>query len=286
MSVKIKKYTYHIFAFLVFILLLSFYFIIKSNDFDSSINVDGNINLFGKSIDLKSTSLFFSAVIIGLVDGFNPCAMWVLIYLITLISTLKDKKKMFFITGTFVLTEAIMYFMILAGWFELYRWFIPISGIIMPIVGGIALWFGISTIYSYIKDKGKVECKVNNFESRKRIIFKVKDIVNSPLNFFTIIATIILAIGVNSVEFICSAGLPAVFTQMLAIADVSVFSKYMYILVYNFFFMLDDFIIFAFALSAFNSPKLEQYSSISKIVGGVIMFIIGVMLLFFPQVLM
>ena len=43
--------------------------------------------------------LFGAAAVIGLLDGFNPCAMWVLIYLISLASTIGDKRKMYIIVG-------------------------------------------------------------------------------------------------------------------------------------------------------------------------------------------
>ena len=101
----------------------------------------------------------------------------------------------------------------------------------------------------------------------------------------SLFAVILLAIVINSIEFVCSAGLPAIFTQMLAIADISLGMKYFYILVYDIFFMIDDFIIFALAIWAINSDWTTKYSGYSKLIGGIIMFLIGIMLLFFPNIL-
>ena len=38
--------------------------------------------LLGK-VDVKNTSLVLISIVLGLVDGFNPCAMWVLLFLIS-----------------------------------------------------------------------------------------------------------------------------------------------------------------------------------------------------------
>jgi glutaredoxin len=51
-----------------------------------------NVPLFGQ-IHLKYLSLGLVTVIIGALDGFNPCAMWVLIFLINLLLGMADRKK-------------------------------------------------------------------------------------------------------------------------------------------------------------------------------------------------
>lgn len=285
-NIKISPIKIILFIVILGLVFLSYY-VTSSFNYEENLKLDGTfkIPLIDKEINLKESSLALASIIIGFIDGFNPCAMWVLIYLITLVASLEDKRKMFFIVGTFVTTEAIMYFMILAGWLELFR-FIGFSKWIMYGVGAFALWFGIYAIYDFIRKGGHITCEVGDMQQKKKTMNKIKDIASSPLTIATVFATIILAIGVNSIEFICSAGLPAIFTQMLAIADVSTFAKYMYILLYDLFFMLDDFIIFGLAIFAINSPLLDKYSGLSKILGGVIMTLIGIMLLFFPNFLM
>lgn len=271
----------------VFGLILFSYYLTSTFNYEQNISLDKTITIPFTSfeLDLKESSLFLSAAIIGIVDGFNPCAMWVLIYLITLVASLNDRKKMFLIVGIFLTTGTIMYFAILAGWLHLFN-FLGFSKWILYAVGGFALWFGIYSIYDFIRKGGQITCDIGDIDSRKKTMLKIKTIAKSPITIASIFGTILLAIAVNSIEFVCSAGLPAIFTQMLAVADVSMFSKYMYILVYVFFFMLDDLIIFSLALFAVNSPLLDKYSGLSKLVGGIIMLLIGIMLLFFPNLLM
>jgi hypothetical protein len=285
-DVKINKVHLFIGLLVLTLVILSYYLVGDLDTSKSTLEKDLTITIpfLDITFDFKVMSLLLSSIVIGLLDGFNPCAMWVLIYLISLASTIGDRKKMYLIVGTFVMTEAIMYFLVLAGWLNLFK-FIGISTIILYVVGIFALWTGFYSIYDYYKSKGEVVCKVGDLESKQKTRKKIQDIVNSPLTLASLFAVILLAIVVNSFEFVCSAGLPAVFTQLLAIANISDFMRYFYIFVYDFFFMLDDFIIFALAIWAINSDWTTKYAGFSKIIGGIIMVFIGILLLFFPGVL-
>ena len=281
-----------IISLIFLILLFSLYSYTNSNNIEEQITkasennneVLVNIPFTDITLDLKNTSLFLAALVIGLLDGFNPCAMWVLIYLITLVSGLKNKAKMWFIVGTFLLASGILYFFILAGWLNLFA-IIGYSQWIIFLVGAFAIWTGLYALHDFYKSGGKIECKVGDIKSRKKTMNKIKDIVHSPITIASVIATIALAFAVNSIEFVCSAGLPAMFTQLLAISDISVISQYLYILTYVFAFMFDDLLIFSLALFAINSPLIEKYSGLSKLIGGIIMIAIGIILLFFPGLL-
>jgi uncharacterized membrane protein (DUF106 family) len=236
----------------------------------------------------STTSLFILSLLVGLIDGFNPCAMWVLIYLITLVSQLKDRKKMWVIVGTFLLASGVLYFLILALWLNGWQYLNYITGAswILNAAAVFALGTGAYFVFDFIKSGGKAECKVGDFESRKKTTNKIKDIVNSPLTIPTFLALIVLAFAINLTEFVCSIGLPALFTQVLSLADVTVFMKYFYIGLYTLAFMADDLLIFYFALKAIDSPILDKYSGLSKIVGGVLMLLLGIVLLFFPEFLL
>ena len=276
---------YIILIFVIFILLyLSYTYVGEVETEIISSENKATMNFFGFEIDLKTSSLLFAAIFIGLLDGFNPCAMWVLIYLITLVSNLQDRRKMLLIVGTFLLASGILYFIILAGWLNLFE-FIGYSKWILYLVGTFALWMGIMSIVDFIKSGGKLECEVGDFKSKQKTSNKIKEIVNSPITLGSFVAIILLAFTINSIEFVCSAGLPALFTQILALSEVSVLMKYFYIFIYTLAFMLDDMIIFFLGLKAVDSQIMHKYSGLSKLIGGFIMIIIGIILLFFPQLL-
>ena len=102
-----------------------------------------------------------------------------------------------------------------------------------------------------------------------------------------ILGIIFLAVSVNIIELACSAGLPLMFTEILSLNDLTKFEEIFYILLYMFFFMLDDLIVFIVAvvtssLTGFSS----KYGKISKLIGGIILFLIGILLIFKPAWLM
>jgi len=253
---------------------------IEKTDFDRIVQLP----VFGE-IDVMDYSLPFLAVVLGLVDGFNPCAMWVLVYLISLIMTLNDKKKIWLIVGSFVFASGVLYFLFMTAWLNVFL----LIGYLKPVtlvIGLFALGIGILDVKNYIQTKGNLGCKVVGGEEKKRTMEKIKEIVNSPLTIWIIVGIIGLAFVVNSVEFVCSAALPAIFTQVLALSNLSGLGYYGYILLYVLFFMLDDLIIFSLAAFAVNSVYFgNKYAKYCKLIGGVILIILGVVMVFFPEFL-
>jgi len=229
-------------------------------------------------IVLSDYSLPALAVILGLVDGFNPCAMWVLVYLISLVAILKDRKRIWLIVGSFVLASGVLYFLFMTAWLNLFL-FIGYVKTVTIVIGLVALGGGILQIREVIKTKGVIVCEVTGEESRKKTMTKVQEIVSSPLTWGVLVGIIALAFTVNAVEFVCSAAIPAVFTQVLSLAGLSTFQYYGYILLYVFFFMLDDLIIFGTAAFALTSRLGDRYAKYSRPVGATILIILGVLLL-------
>jgi len=281
-NVKVNWYQVLLVLFIIGLVFLSYNYVGKMDTTESTLTKTQAISIFGWEIDFESTSLFVASIVIGLLDGFNPCAMWVLIYLISLGNAIEDRRKMFAIIGVFVLTEAIMYFILLAGWLKAMTFIGTFTDWFMYAVGAFAVYMGIMSVYSYYKSGGEVHCEVGDAQSKKKTMKKMDEIIHSPLNIATLVAVVVLAVAVNATEFLCSAGLPAIFAQMLAVADVSTFMKYVYISLYDLFFMIDDFIVFGLAIWALNSDWMSKYSAYSKLIGGIVMVGIGIMLLFFP----
>ena len=121
------------------------------------------------------------------------------------------------------------------------------------------------------------------FRSRKRkkIITKVKKIKNARNFLIALIGIIALAISVNMVELACSAGFPAVFGEVLVANDVKGVSRIIYLLLYVFFYMLDDLVVFTIAVSTLSIAGMTtKYNKIIKLIGGIIMVIMGFLLIF------
>jgi len=235
-------------------------------------------------IVLADYSLPALAVILGLVDGFNPCALWVLLYLISLVMTLRDRKRIWLIVGSFVLASGVLYFLFMTAWLKVFL----LIGYIRPVtvvIGLVALGGGILQIRDFIKMKGEIVCEVTSEESREKTMARMQKIVSSPITWGTIVGIIALAFSVNLIEFVCSAVIPAVFTQVLSLASLTTFQYYGYILLYVFFFMLNNLVIFGAAAFALTSNLGVRYAKYARPVGAAILIILGALLLFAPGLL-
>ena len=239
--------------------------------------------IIGKLV-LSEYSLPVLAVILGIVDGFNPCALWVLLYLISLVMTLRDRRRIWLIVGSFVLASGVLYFLFMTAWLNVFL-FIGYIRPVTVIIGLVALGGGILQIRELIKTKGEIVCEVTTEESREKTMAKMQKIVSSPITLGTIVGIIALAFAVNAIEFVCSAAVPAVFTQVLSLAGLSTFQYYGYILLYVFFFMLNNLVIFGAAAFALTSNLGVRYAKYARPIGAAILIILGALLLFAPDLL-
>ncbi|MBQ3435637.1 MAG: hypothetical protein IJH13_01300 [Bacilli bacterium] len=245
-----------------------------------------NFPFIGK-VKARNLSLISATIAIGLVDGFNPCAMWVLIFLISILVTMKDRKKMWWLGGTFLLTSAICYFLILLFWSgitEALNGFNPLY--LKLIIAVVALIGAVINIRAFIisDDSG---CVVVDDKKRKPIIQKIKKYTTEKSFKAGIIGIALLALSVNLIELACSAGLPAMFTGLLGINDIAIPKSLWYIFVYTLAFMLDDVIIFIIAMKTMKVAAISsKYNKYSHLVGGLIMLIIGLLVIFKPEWLM
>jgi len=241
--------------------------------------------IFG-TINTKGLSLPLISVLIGLVDGFNPCAMWVLLFLISMLIGMKDKKRMWILGLTFILTSTLIYLLFMLTWLNLANLLVSITWI-RVILGIIAIIGAIINIKGYIKTRKTNGCTIVNDKKRNKTFAKIKKFTQEK-NFFLAIAGIItLAISVNIVELACSAGLPVMFIEILSINNLSIFEEGLYIFLYIFFFMIDDVIVFFIAMRTMQLTGVStKYGKLSKIVGGILLLLIGILLIFKPEWLM
>ena len=244
-----------------------------------------NIPIINKTIDLTNYSLLTMSIVLGTIDGFNPCAMWVLVLFLTALIAVGNKVKMFRVAGLFILAEAVMYFLILNAW--IYTWdFVGLDKWVTPIVGIVGIAGGIFFIKNYLKKGDTLECEVTDFEQRAKISRKVKDIANKPFTLLTALAVIGLALSVNVIEFACSIGIPQTYTKILQINEVPFWARQFYTFIYIIGYMIDDIIVFWFALMSINKLQLTtKYSKWVNLFGGILMIILGLIMLIKPSLL-
>ena len=237
------------------------------------------VPILGK-INMKTVSLPLLSIVIGFVDGFNPCAMWVLIFLISMLFNMQNRKKMWILGLTFIFFSALVYLFFMMAWLNfattmLSTWFKYIISI-------VALIGSFINIRSYLKERKKdAGCQVTSSKKRKKIMGKIQKIVSAQSFVLALLGIMALAFSINLIELACSAGLPVLFTQILAINHLSGFEYGLYIFLYLLFFIIDDLVIFIIAMVTLKITGISnKYTKYSHLIGGIIMLIIGLLMAF------
>lgn len=239
------------------------------------------------SVDAKSVSLPLISIIIGLVDGFNPCAMWVLLLLISMLLTMKDKKRKWILGIVFLVTSAVVYLFFMVAWLQ-----IAVSAmqqvLLRIVIAIIAMVAAIINLRSYFKEKDNPNgCVVTDDTKRQKIFKKIKKFTTEKSFILAILGVITLAFTVNLVELACSAGLPLLFTSVLAMNDLSGMQYAFYMFIYIFFFLIDDLIVFIIAMKTLEVTGIStKYNKYSHLIGGLIMLLIASLLILKPEWIM
>ncbi len=237
-----------------------------------------NLPLIGR-VNPQHASLIAVAAVIGFVDGFNPCAMWILIFLITMLFNMKDRKKMWLLGITFLFTSAVIYGLLMLSWLGVAA-LVGNIRIIKIIIGSFAIAFGSWNVLRFFKTKD-VGCEVVNTSKRKKIINQVNNIIAAKKLWIAVLGIIFLAISVNIIEVTCSLGLPVMFIEILNLNSLSGFRYGLYILIYLLFFLLDDLLVFFIAMKTLKITAISnKYAKYSHLIGGIIMFLIGILMIF------
>lgn len=240
--------------------------------------------IFG-DVKTASLSLPVLTLVLAFLDGFNPCAMWTLLFLISLLLGMKDRKRMWILGIAFIASSAAVYFLFLSAWLNFFLFLGFVSGIRI-VIGIVAL----GAAFYYLRDfwiNRSGGCNVMGNEKRQNIFHQLREITQKRQLFLALGGIILLAIAVNMVELVCSAGLPAIYTQVLSLSNLSRLQYYLYLLLYVFIFMLDDLFVFFTAMLTLQAVGVQsKYARYSHFIGGILMFIIGLLLLFKPEWLM
>ena len=258
----------------------------ENKNIDKLIETDIHSIPFLGNVNVKTTSLLLIAIVIGFVDGFNPCAMWVLIFLISLLIEMKDKKKMVFLGLTFIITSGLIYALFMVSWLKITNtlmstWFRYLIAIVALVAGYI-------NIRNYYKARQtETGCTVTKKEDRKKIVKRVQKIIHENNFMIAFFGIILLACSVNLIELACSSALPTFFITVLGMNDLNAIQYAFYIFIYILFFLIDDIVVFLVATLTFKMTAISnKYNKYSHLIGGIICLILGILLGFFPNIIM
>ncbi|MBQ2640255.1 MAG: hypothetical protein IJF92_05820 [Bacilli bacterium] len=243
------------------------------------------IPMLGK-VNKTEVSLPLVAIILGLIDGFNPCAMWILLFLINMLFGMKSRKKSLILGIVFLSVSGLVYFLSMLG-INLVLQVATIS-ILKIAIALFILGAGIYNIRKYLKIRDEeAGCVVVDDKKRKKIITRIQKIVSSKSFILSLIGISILAISVNLIELACSLGFPMIFTELLAINNITGIHKIIYLLIYIFCYMFDDMVIFIISMATLEATGItNKYTKVTTLVSAIIMILMGLLMLFKPSWLM
>ncbi len=231
---------------------------------------------------LPELGLPLFTLFLGLLDGFNPCAMWVLLFLLALLANLRDRRKMFLLAGTFVLVSGVVYFAFMAAWLNVFL-LIGYVRIIQILMGGLAVGIGLVNVKEFVAFGQGLSLTIP--ESAKPGLYaRVREILSAEHLSQAMIGILVLATLVNMIEFVCTAGFPALFTQVLSQQGLTTLEYYGYLGLYNLAYIADDAVMVTIAVVTLSHRKLqEREGRWLKLISGLVMLGLGLLLLFAPE---
>lgn len=239
------------------------------------------IDVLGHRLSLDQIGLPLFTLAIGLLDGFNPCSIWVLILMISLLASMNDRIRMLAIAGTFVAVEGVVYFIFMAAWLNLFL-LIGLSRISEIGIALIALAAGMINLKDFRFYGMGVSLTIPD-AAKPGIYARLRKIIQSPNLIGALIGATVLAILVQIVEFMCTSGFPALYTRILTMKQLDDMSYYSYLLLYNLAYMFDDIIVLTIGVVTLSQRRLqEKEGRWLKLISGLAMIGIGVYLLVKP----
>jgi len=240
-----------------------------------------HLPLFGE-VDPASLSLPALTLILAGLDAFNPCAFFVLLFLLSMMTHQKNRVRMLAIGGVFVLVSGLMYFAFMSAWLNIFQLFGHLAWVTL-VAGALALFVGAVNLKDFFLFEKGITLSIP--ESKKPDIFRRARAILSTDSLPTMLAaTVFLAIAANFYELLCTAGFPMVYTRLLTLADLSVAARYGYLVAYNLIYVVPlALIVIVFARSLGARKLTEREGRLLKLMSGVMMLELGGLLLLAPE---
>ncbi len=249
----------------------------------SAADVPVYVPLIGE-LDTARWSLPALTIVLALLDSFNPCAFFVLLFLLSLLVHADSRVRILWVGGTFILTAGLVYFLFMGAWLNLF-FVIGQSAWITSAAGAVAVLIGAINAKDFFWFKKGVSLSIP--ESAKPGIFKrARGLLEARSLGAIMFGTIVLATAANSYELLCTAGFPMIYTRALTLNPLSTSQYYLYLLAYNVIYILPLLLIVALFALTLGARKLsEREGRLLKLVSGLMMLELGLVLLLAPNLL-
>ena len=236
-----------------------------------------DVPLLGR-LTVRDVGLPAFTIALGLLDGFNPCAMWVLAFVLSLLVNLHDRRKMLAIGGTFVVVSGLVYFAFMAAWLNVF-FVLGHSRLVESLLGSVALGIGALNVKDFVA-LGRGPSLSIPAAAKPGIYARARRIVYAERLVPALVGAATLAALVNLVELLCTAGLPALYTHVLARQALPTWQHYAFLGLYDAAYMFDDILLLVIAVVTLERLKLGEVGGRwLKLVSGLVMLGLGALLL-------
>ncbi len=236
-------------------------------------------------VDLNSMSAFMSTALIAFVDGFNPCSLWVLTFLLGLLIYTKSRKQIIIVGLTFLIITATAYGLFILGLFSAFQYIGQLLWI-RVLVAVIAFAFGVVNVKDYFWFKEGFSFTIPEWV-KPRIAERFRDLTRKGRSIPALVgATMLMALGVTLAELPCTAGFPVVWTGILNTQGVSGTTFAALFVIYMIIYLLDELLVFGTVSITLQSSKIqEEHGRKLKLVGGTLMLTLALSFLFAPELM-
>lgn len=237
--------------------------------------------MFG-TLSASRMGLPLFTIALGLLDGFNPCAMWVLLFLLSLLVHLRDRRRMALVAGTFVFASGAVYYVFMAAWLNVFL-LVGMSDALRWTLGGLALVIGAVNVKDFVAFGRGVSLSIPA-SARPALLARMRSVLNADTLPASLAAVAVLAVAVNFVELLCTAGLPALYTAVLAQHEVGALARHAYLGLYTAGYVVDDALMVAVAVAALGNRRLDERTGHwLKLLSGAVMLALGGVMLLRPE---
>jgi hypothetical protein len=225
----------------------------------------------------------FTVVIAGL-DAFNPCAFFVLLFLLSLLIHARSRARMLFIGSIFLFFSGLIYFLFMAAWLNVFRWLGEIAQVTAA-AGGLAIVIALINIKDYFWFKKGISLSIPD-SARPGLYQRMRGLLRADSMPALTLGTIVLAIAANSYELLCTAGFPMIYTRLLTLSELPPWQYYAYLAFYNVVYVIPLMVITVIFTYTLGSRKLsETEGRLLKLVSGTMMLGLGILLIGAPAAL-
>jgi len=235
-------------------------------------------------VDGRTLSLPLFTLIVGLLDSLNPCAFFVLLFLLSLLIHLRSKLRMLLVGGIFIFFSGLFYFLFMAAWLNLFLSFGQLRGLTLA-AGVLAVMMGAVNIKDFFFFKRGLSLSISG-SAKPKLFERMRGLLKASSLVSMIGATIVLAAAANMYELLCTAGFPMIYTRVLTLHELATWEYYLFLVFYNLFYIIPLTVILLIFTFTLGASKLSEWQGrILKLLSGTMMFMLGMVLMLRPMLL-